>query len=56
MGCGGSKPKKNAEGSTTGGSSEIDEFNKIQLDAHNKYRAAHGAPPVVYDKGLAAAA
>ena len=32
---------------------EIDDFNKIQLDAHNEHRANHGAPAVVWDSDLA---
>ena len=31
----------------------IDEFNCIQLTAHNKYRCAHGVPPLEYDSFLA---
>ena len=32
---------------------EIDEFNQIQLDAHNEHRANHGAPAVVWCADLA---
>ena len=32
---------------------DVDAFNKIQLDAHNQHRAAHGAPKVVWDADLA---
>ena len=32
---------------------EIDEFNKIQLDAHNEHRANHGAPAVEWSADLA---
>ena len=32
---------------------DIDDFNKIQLDAHNEHRANHGAPAVVWDADLA---
>ena len=31
----------------------MDEFNKIQLDAHNEHRANHGAPPVAWCADLA---
>ena len=34
----------------------IDPFNKIQLDAHNEYRALHGVPPLTFDAELAAGA
>ena len=32
---------------------EIDDFNKIQLDAHNEHRANHGAPAVEWSADLA---
>ena len=32
---------------------DMDDFNKIQLDAHNEHRANHGAPAVVWDADLA---
>ena len=31
----------------------LDEFNCIQLHAHNNYRCRHGVPPLVYDEDLA---
>jgi len=31
---------------------EPDEFNKMHLEAHNKYRKLHGVPPVVWSGKL----
>ena len=33
-------------------SSPIDDFNKMHLDAHNKYRSDHGVPPLAFDASL----
>lgn len=31
---------------------EPDEFNKMHLEAHNKYRKLHGVPPLVWSGKL----
>ena len=42
--------KKGKKSSTmTADATGPDEFNQMQLDAHNKYRADHGVPPLEYD-------
>lgn len=28
-------------------------FNKLMIEAHNKYRALHGMNPLVYDESVA---
>ena len=33
--------------------SSIDDFNEMQLRAHNQYRADHGVPSLAYDADLA---
>ena len=35
---------------------EDEKFQKLQLDAHNAYRALHGSAPLAYDPELAMAA
>ena len=30
-----------------------EQYNQLQLDAHNNYRMMHGADPLMYDEDLA---